>query len=61
VDDLITALGLVMVIEGALFALATESVKRKMAAALEQPPSVLRGFGLVVAILGFVIIWLLRG
>jgi len=60
-DDLITALGLVLVIEGAVFALVPDGLKRKVAVALEQPPSVLRAFGLVAVVLGFGVIWLVRG
>ncbi len=60
-DDLVAALGLVLVIEGAVFALAPDSVKRKMAAVLEQPPSLLRGLGLAAAVIGFGIVWLVRG
>lgn len=60
-DDLIAALGLVMVIEGVLYALFPDAVKRMMAAAFAQPPATLRGFGLAVAAAGVIVVWLVRG
>ena len=60
-DDLIAAVGLVMVIEGALYALFPNGVKRMMAVAFEQPPGTLRTVGTAVAILCAVVVWLVRG
>jgi len=60
-DDLVAALGLVLVIEGAVFALAPDHFKRKLATVLEQSPTLLRGVGLAAAVVGFAIIWLVRG
>lgn len=60
-DDLFTALGLVLVIEGALYALFPEGMQRMMAQTLKMPPGVLRGSGLAAAVLGFVVVWLIRG
>lgn len=59
-DDLITALGLVLVIEGALYALFPDGMQRMMKQVLEMPPAVLRRLGLASAILGFVVVWLIR-
>lgn len=59
-DDLVTAIGLVLVIEGALYALFPERMQRMMAQALEMSPAFLRKSGLAVAIAGFFIVWLMR-
>ena len=60
-DDLVTALGLVLVIEGALYALFPERMQRMMAQALELPPAFLRRAGVVAAVVGFAVVWLIRG
>jgi len=59
--DLATALGLVLVIEGALYALFPEGMQRMMARALELPPAYLRRAGLATAVAGFFVVWLIRG
>jgi uncharacterized protein len=59
-SDLFTALALVLVIEGALYALFPEAMQRMMAQAIEMPPSVLRNGGLVAAVVGFGVIWFIR-
>jgi len=59
--DLATALGLVLVIEGALYALFPEGMQRMMAQALELPPAYLRRAGLAAAVAGFLVVWLIRG
>lgn len=60
-SDLITALGLVLVIEGALYALFPDGMKRLMALMLNQPAGSLRTAGRDQAGLGVGIVWLLRG
>lgn len=60
-SELITALGLVLVIEGALYALFPDGMKRLMALMLNQPAGSLRTAGVVTACLGVGIVWLLRG
>jgi uncharacterized protein len=60
-DDFATAIGLVLVIEGALYALFPEGMQRMMTQALELSPSFLRRSGLAVAIVGFCVVWLIRG
>ena len=57
---LATALGLVLVIEGVLYALFPRAMKRMMAAALSQPSGRLRSAGLAAAALGLVVVWLIR-
>lgn len=60
-DDLVVALGLVLVIEGVVYALFPEGMRRMMAQVMEMPPSVLRTAGLVSAAAGVVVVWLVRG
>jgi len=58
--DLWTGLALVLVVEGILYALFPEGMKRIAARAMAVPPQALRGAGLVAAAIGVVIVWLLR-
>lgn len=59
-SDLIVALGLVLVIEGILYALFPDAMRRMMAQVLEMPPSVIRGAGLTAAAVGLGLVWLIR-
>ena len=59
--DLLVALGLVLVIEGALYALFPGGMQRMMAQMQTVAPSTLRATGLVGAIVGVVVVWLVRG
>jgi uncharacterized protein YjeT (DUF2065 family) len=52
------AIGLVLILEGLLYALFPDGVKRMMAFALEQPEQQLRNLGLVVALIGALIVYL---
>jgi hypothetical protein len=58
--DFLAAIGLFFAIEGILFAAFPLSAKRAMAAALETPDSRLRIVGLVSAVVGVAIVWLVR-
>ena len=59
-DELITAIALILVIEGGLYALFPEGM-RKMAMQVEKvSPSSLRSAGLVAATVGVGIVWLMR-
>jgi len=58
--DLWTAVALVLVVEGVLYALFPEGMKRIAARALVVPPQALRAAGLLAACLGVVLVWLLR-
>ena len=60
VHDLAAAVGLCLAIEGLLFAAFPQSAKRAMAAALDTPVNGLRVVGLVSAVLGVAIVWLVR-
>ena len=57
----IVAIGLVLVIEGLLFAAFPGFARRLAATALESPEMSLRVAGLISAVLGIVLIWLVRG
>jgi hypothetical protein len=59
--DLVTALGLVLVIEGLVLALMPDLLKRLIADILTQPVRRLRLAGLVSAVLGLAVVWLVRG
>lgn len=59
--DLITALGLVLVIEGVLYALFPGAVRRMMELARDMPDTSLRAGGLGALATGVVIVWLMRG
>lgn len=58
--DLWTGLALVLVIEGILYALFPDGMKRVAARTILVPPHLLRGAGLVVAAAGVMIVWVLR-
>jgi uncharacterized protein YjeT (DUF2065 family) len=59
--DLVVAIGLVLVIEGILFAAIPGTAKRIAETALAAPEGTLRISGILCAILGVVIVWLVRG
>jgi uncharacterized protein YjeT (DUF2065 family) len=59
--DFIAALGLVLVIEGLVFAAFPAASKRAMAMMFETPESQLRAVGVVSAVLGLIVVWLVRG
>jgi len=57
---ILTAFALVFVIEGLAYAVFPESIKRLMKTAMEMPVEQLRSFGMFMALLGSIFIWLLR-
>jgi uncharacterized protein YjeT (DUF2065 family) len=59
--DVIVAIALILVIEGALYALFPEAMKRMMIRIVHEPDSTLRTAGLAAAVLGVVLVWLVRG
>jgi hypothetical protein len=59
--DFLTALGLVLVLEGLLYAAFPEPMKRAVAAILQMPAGSIRTIGLVAAVIGLAVIWLVRG
>ncbi|MCB1490991.1 MAG: DUF2065 domain-containing protein [Rhodobiaceae bacterium] len=61
-SDLAAALGLVLVLEGALYALGPGMVKRLAArVANDMGEAELRIGGLVAAVIGLAVVWLVRG
>lgn len=60
-DDLVTALGLVLVIEGLLLAVAPEALRRMVVAVASQPADMLRVGGAISVAIGVAIVWLVRG
>jgi uncharacterized protein YjeT (DUF2065 family) len=60
-SDFLAALGLVFVIEGLIFAACPGQAKRAMTSVLETPEGTLRVIGLVSALIGLLVVWLVRG
>ena len=60
-NDLVTALALVLVIEGLMYAVFPEQMKRMIVAIMSVPAGTLRMAGLAAAVVGVGIVWLIRG
>lgn len=60
-SELAVALGLIFVIEGVVYSLFPNAIKRMLAQILTLSDQSLRAAGLFSAILGVVWVWLLRG
>ena len=60
-SDLFVAVGLVMVIEGLLWAAAPQLALRLLAAAAQMHEQALRTAGAAAVAAGVVIVWLIRG
>ena len=59
--DFIVALGLVFVFEGLIFAIGPAAAKRAMMHVLDTPEQALRLVGVASALVGVVLVWLVRG
>ena len=59
--DLLTALALVLVIEGLMLAVFADRLDLFMERLAEIPPEVLRVSGVLSALLGLFAVWLIRG
>ena len=59
-SDLFTALALAVALEGIVYALFPDGMKRMMAIAMEQPSSTLRVAGLSLSTLAVGLVWLIR-
>ena len=60
-EDFLAALGLVFVIEGLIFAAFPAQAKRAMASVMETPEGSLRLIGIGSAVVGVIVVWLVRG
>ena len=60
-SDFLVALGLLFALEGLVFAAFPERAKRAMMNVLKTPDTMLRTVGIVCALFGVVLIWLVRG
>ncbi len=58
--DFLAAVGLVFVIEGLLFAALPGPAKRAMVSVGETPEAQLRDIGIASAVIGLVLVWLVR-
>jgi uncharacterized protein len=59
--DFLVALGLVFVIEGLTFAAFPQAAKRAVAMMTQTPDDRLRAVGILSAVSGLVMLWLVRG
>ena len=59
--DFLAAIGLVFVIEGLIFAAFPGHAKRAMQSVMEMPEASLRVIGLGSALIGLIVVWLVRG
>lgn len=60
-NDFLTALALVLVIEGLLYAAFPEQMKRAIAQMLQLPSSQIRTVALIFAAIGLLGLWLIKG
>ena len=60
-SEVLTTIGLILVLEGALYALFPDFMKRLAAQAIETAPDTLRMAGVAAAGLGVALVWLVRG
>ena len=61
INVLWAALGLAIAIEGIVYALFPEAMKRMMAMVMVQPTGSIRGAGIGAAMAGVIILWLVQG
>lgn len=59
--DLLIALALMFALEGLAFAAFPGAMRRAMRDAAETPEGMLRLIGIVSAIIGIVLVWMMRG
>ena len=59
IEYITTVFALVLVVEGLVYALFPDAVRRMMAMALTLPPGRLRQFGFIVAASGLFMVWLM--
>jgi uncharacterized protein len=59
--DFLAAMGLVFVVEGLVFAAFPEAARRAATTMAKTPDQALRLVGLLSAVLGLTVLWLVRG
>ena len=60
-SDLIAAIGLAIVFEGILYTLFPNAMRRMIIMVLATPVPQIRTMGLIVAVIGVIVIWMVRG
>lgn len=60
-EDFLTALGLVLIIEGIPYFLVPGKMRNWVRVVAELPDSTLRGASLIMMILGLAVVWMVRG
>lgn len=60
-NDVAVAFGLVLVIEGLLWALAPDTARRTLEQVAQMPPDKVKLLGTAAVAIGVVIVWLARG
>jgi len=60
-SDFFTALGLAIALEGILYALFPDGMKRMMMQILALPSQNIRSAGITAALIGVTLVWLIRG
>ena len=60
-SELVSALGLVLVAEGLLYALAPNAAKRLAESVRDMAPDALRTGGVIAVAAGVIVVWLARG
>ena len=58
--DFLVGLGILLMVEGLLFAAFPTSMRKAMQSAMSSPDNFLRTVGLISAVVGLVVIWLVR-
>ncbi len=58
--DFVVGLGILLVLEGLLFAASPGWMRKAMQTAIASPDNMLRAAGLVSAVAGLILIWLVR-
>jgi len=59
-NNLWVALGLVLVLEGTVYALFPEKMIEMMRRIPDSPPAILRAMGMVAVAIGWLVVWLAR-
>ena len=60
-NDLVAGLGIALVLEGLLWALAPDAARRMIAEMSSLAESQLRSFAWIIVVAGCVLVWLTRG